>query len=125
MNTWISAAGIAAFVLLLLAAVRGSRRRLSGGCCGGGGGTVRVRRVSDRDPAHYPCTAVITVDGMVCVNCANAVANALNALPGVWAAVDLGGKKARVRMKERLDPDRLREAVRAAGPYLAVSVRYE
>jgi len=78
--------------------------------------------VADRNPANYPYTDVLTLDGLVCASCANAAANALNALPGVWAAVDLSKRQAVVRMKARLSPDELREAVRAAGPYTVLRV---
>ena len=123
MNTLFYAIGIVVFVLLVVTSVKSYCRRLSSGCCGGGGSkAVHADRVTDRDPAHYPFVYVLTLDGMVCANCANTVANALNALPGVWATVDLGEKKATVRMKKQLDPDTLCEAVRAAGPYIVIHV---
>jgi len=123
MNTLFYVIGIVAFVLLVVTSVKSYCRRLSGGCCGGGGSkAVHANRVADRNPAHYPFLYVLTLDGMVCANCANTVANALNALPGVWANVELSEKKARVRTKERLSQDKLREAVRAAGPYTVLTV---
>ena len=122
MNTLFYAIGIVVFVMLIVTSVKSYCKRLSGGCCGGGGSkAVHADRVTDRDPAHYPFVYVLTLDGMVCANCANTVANALNALPGVWAAVELSKKQARVRMKKRLSQEMLREAVRAAGPYTVLS----
>ena len=41
--------------------------------------------------------------------------NALNALDGVWASVDLGSQEALVRMKQPMDPELLKNAVRKQG----------
>ena len=97
-------------------AVKDYLRRLAGGCCGGGGGgSVKKRRVSDRDPSHYPYTTRLTIEGMTCQNCVRRVENALNELDGAWATVDLKSAQATVRMKEALPPQVLAAAVRKAG----------
>lgn len=113
-----SPASIVIVLGIVLLAVCGACRygkHLSSGCCGAGGGRVRKKKVRDRDPSHYPYQALLQIDGMTCQNCAARVENALNAMEGVWAAVDLHGKSAKIRMKRRLPEAVLREAVRKAG----------
>ena len=80
-------------------------------------------KVRDRDKRHYPYVLEVTVDGMVCANCARRVENALNSLDGVWARVeDVGSGRATVRTKSAPDEAALRSAVRQAG-YTVMSVR--
>ena len=102
--------------VICIFSVKKYRKKLTSGCCGAGGeGTVKKRRVSDRNKAHYPYTKILKIDGMSCGNCANRVENALNALDGVWASVDLGSQEALVRMKQPMDPGLLKNAVRKQG----------
>ena len=102
--------------VICIFSVKKYRKKLTSGCCGAGGeGTVKKRRVSDRNKAHYPYTKILKIDGMSCGNCANRVENALNALEGVWASVDLGSQEALVRMKQPTDPELLKNAVRKQG----------
>lgn len=102
--------------VICIFSVKKYRKKLTSGCCGAGGeGTVKKRRVSDRNKAHYPYTKILKIDGMSCENCANRVENALNALDGVWASVDLGSQEALVRMKQPMDPELLKNAVRKQG----------
>ena len=92
--------------------------RYGGGCCGERDAAPQKVKVQDRNKAHYPHSAVVRVDGMTCAACARRVENALNSLPGVWAAVDLSAGKAAVRLKEPAQPEALRRAVREAGASL-------
>lgn len=102
--------------VICIFSVKKYRKKLTSGCCGAGGeGTVKKRRVSDRNKAHYPYTKILKIDGMSCGNCANRVENALNALDGVWVSVDLGSQEALVRMKQPMDPELLKNAVRKQG----------
>ncbi len=102
--------------VICIFSVKKYRKKLTSGCCGAGGeGTVKKRRVSDRNKAHYPYTKILKIDGMSCGNCANRVENALNALDGVWASVDLGSQEALVRMKQPTAPELLKNAVRKQG----------
>ena len=55
------------------------------------------------------------VDGMSCGNCAVRVENALNAMEGVWARVDLEAGEAQVYMKQKYEDKALKDAVKAAG----------
>lgn len=64
----------------------------------------------------------MTIDGMTCSNCSRRVENALNSLDGVWAKVDLGERKADVRLKQAPDNDALRHAVQDVG-YTVLSIQ--
>ena len=66
--------------------------------------------------------ATLTIDGMTCSNCSRRVENALNSLDGVWAKVDLGERKADVRLKQAPDNDALRHAVQDVG-YTVLSIQ--
>lgn len=101
--------------LALFLAARSMRRRLRQGCCGSGEGRVKKQNVQDRDPAHYTEIWDLHIDGMQCQNCASRVENALHALPGVWAQVELPRARALVRTKAPVSETALREAVRRAG----------
>ena len=57
----------------------------------------------------------IDIDGMSCQHCAARVEKALNALPGVKAAVDLSAKKAEVVFDGALSDAILTETVLALG----------
>ncbi|MBR0463123.1 MAG: heavy-metal-associated domain-containing protein [Clostridia bacterium] len=97
------------------------KRRGGGGCCGEHAPDVKKVRVSDRNPRHYPHEVALQIGGMTCDNCARRVANALNALPGTWAKVDLSERRAVLRMKDRLSDAEIRGAVSAAG-YTVLSI---
>ncbi len=71
--------------------------------------------VADTDPAHYPFTTQIRVRDMVCDGCVENVQNALNALPGTWATVDLDSRTATVRTKGQPDVAALEKAIEDAG----------
>ena len=109
-------------ILLLLAcaaawgAWRTARRlRRGGGCCGEHEAAPARTAVADRNRAHYPWELTLNIGGMTCENCARRVENALNALEGTWAVVDIGSRTARVRCKQAPDTAALAEAVRRAG----------
>lgn len=114
-------AAVNALVIVLVVAVAAvaavfavRRVRKGGGCCGEHE-TVKRRGASDRNPAHYPYGAELTIGGMTCENCARRVENALNELEGTWATVRIDGCRARVRCKQPPDEAALRRAVREAG----------
>ena len=81
---------LAAVVLICAYAVYSYIRKLrvGGGCCGEREAAPKRVKVRDRDKRHYPYVLEVTVDGMVCANCARRVENALNSLDGVWARVE-------------------------------------
>lgn len=97
------------------------RKTLRSGCCGSGGDAVPTRtRVQDRNLSHYPYTEVLEIGGMSCRNCAAHVQNALNALDGVYAKVNLRKRNATVHMKTKVPDSRLCQAVVDAGYTVAV-----
>lgn len=104
--------------------IRSYMKKLKSGCCGAGGDAPDAHRVkvADKNPAHYPHTVILTIDGMVCSHCAERVENALNVLPEVWAKADVSAKTATVRTKRQPDTEALRKAVNAIGPYTVMKI---
>ena len=74
--------------------------------------------VADTDLSHYPYSDELLIGGMSCDGCAQNVANALNALDGVWATVTYADHTARVRSKQPVDRGVLETAVKDAGYYV-------
>lgn len=108
---------------LVVLGVRRYRKNLRSGCCGSDSDAPTKRtRVQDRDKSHYPYVKILDINGMTCQNCATHVQNALNSLDGVFSKVNLGSKKAVVRMKEDLPDQLLRKTVAEAG-YTVGAVR--
>lgn len=89
-------------------------------CCSDGASGKKAKKVvvADTDPSHYPYSDKLLIGGMSCDGCAQNVANALNALNGVWATVTYADHTARVRSKRPVDRDTLETAVRGAGYYV-------
>ncbi len=89
-------------------------------CCSDGASGKKAKKVvvADTDPSHYPYSDELLIGGMSCDGCAQNVANALNALNGVWATVTYADHTARVRSKRPVDRDTLETAVRGAGYYV-------
>lgn len=96
-------------------------RKKSHGCCGSGNLKIKAR---DKNPAHYPYTAEISVEGMTCANCKQRVENAFHEKGTMWASVDLKSGKALVRMKEPASAEELENLVKRAG-YTATEVKLE
>ena len=88
--------------------------------CSDGASGKKAKKVvvADTDPSHYPYSDELLIGGMSCDGCAQNVANALNALNGVWATVTYADHTARVRSKRPVDRDTLETAVRGAGYYV-------
>ncbi|MCR5134403.1 MAG: cation transporter [Clostridiales bacterium] len=74
------------------------RGKAKSSCCGTAE-VVAAKKVADTDESHYPYQYKLSVEGMMCSNCARTVENALNEADGVWARVDLGRKEAKVLTK--------------------------
>ena len=62
-----------------------------------------------------PRTLVLKVEGMMCAHCQGRVENALNALEGVSAQVDLDQGTATVTLTQPVDRETLVKAVTDAG----------
>lgn len=88
----------ALLVIVVVISVKSYSKKLTSGCCGGG--DVPKPRKVDKNPDHYSHHVMLEIEGMACQNCAKRVENALNAIDGVWAEVDLKQKRAKVRQKE-------------------------
>ena len=81
-------------------------------CCSDGASGKKAKK------SHYPYSDELLIGGMSCDGCAQNVANALNALNGVWATVTYADRTARVRSKRPIDRGVLEAAVRDAGYYV-------
>ena len=89
-------------------------------CCSDGTSGKKAKRVvvADTDESHYPYREELLIGGMSCDGCAQSVANALNALDGIWATVTYADHTARIRSKNPIDREVLEAAVRDAGYYV-------
>lgn len=111
----VNAVIIVVLVAVLVFGVKSYAKKLAHGCCGSGGDEVRKVRVADRNPANYPHSAVLTVEGMTCSQCKARVENALNGIDGVWAQVNLKDGSALLHMKKPVADDELRRVIAQAG----------
>lgn len=106
---------IIAGILLIAYAVYGTVQRVRGksksSCCGSAE-TVLRRPVEDTDESHYPYKYIVSVDGMMCSNCAANVENAINKSGDTWAHVNLGRKRAEVLSKAEKTADDFAEALK-------------
>ncbi len=112
--------------VILVVAILSSAKHFKGegGCCGGSSdGPVR----SEKKVLEHPAIAEVTlsVEGMHCENCKGRVENALNALEGVSAQVDLKKKVAIVTMDRAVPDGKLRAAVGNMGYEVTDLVRRE
>ena len=89
-------------------------------CCSDGATGKKAKKVivADADESHYHYSEELLIGGMSCDGCAQNVANALNALDGVWATVTYADHTACVRSKHPIDRDALETAVKNAGYYV-------
>lgn len=89
-------------------------------CCSDSVSVKKAKKVvvTDTDASHYPNSEELLIGGMSCDGCAQNLANALNALDGVWATVTYADHTARIRSKNPIDREVLEAAVRDAGYYV-------
>lgn len=116
---------IFAIILIVFAVfvIKSYTKKLASGCCGGGDAEKKVK-VADKNRAHYPYAALLTVDGMMCSACETRVENALNALDGVWAKASSSDGRVEVLMKTPVDEDTLRKTVNELGVYTLMKAEY-
>lgn len=111
----------AAIIIIIAAAVVFAifrmikKARHGGGCCGEHETAERKTAVKDRNKTHYPYMVTLRIEGMTCENCARRAENALNSLDGIWANVDIGSHKAKVRSKNPIDNRLLIKSITDAG----------
>ncbi|MDO4633043.1 MAG: heavy metal-associated domain-containing protein [Eubacteriales bacterium] len=115
-----------AIILLIMAvlvffAVRSSKKHLTGqgGCCGGGGGSLPEEKKKLEHSVIAKKT--LTIEGMHCDNCKNAVMKHLQRIDGVSCSVNLRKKQAVVEMDREVSDEELTAAVTRAG-YEVVSI---
>lgn len=119
------------FVIILLIVVfavfviRGYAKKLAHGCCGSGGDAEQRVKVKDKNKSHYPYTAILTVDGMMCSGCEVRIENALNSLDGVWAKASSSDGSVRVLMKSPLSEDTLRSTINDLGIYTLMKAEFQ
>ena len=77
MDKIIIAAGILLIVFAVWQTVQKARGKAKSSCCGTKE-VVAVKKVEDTDVSHYPYRYRLSVDGMMCSNCARNVENTLN-----------------------------------------------
>ena len=105
-------------IILLLAvilffAVRGTITHLKGEgeCCGG----PKEKPIKKKMSGTPQKKLVLSVEGMSCDHCRVRVENALNAMDGVLAKVNLSKQQAKVSLYKEMDEEQLKEAVTKAG----------
>ena len=109
---------IAVGMLLIAYAVYGTVQKARGkaksSCCGSAE-TVLRKPVEDTDESHYPYKYHVSIDGMMCSNCAANVENAINKSGDTWAHVNLGRKRAEVLAKTEKTEDDFVKALQGTG----------
>ena len=97
--------GIILIAYAVYGTVQKARGKSKSSCCGSAESVI-PRPVDDTDESHYPYKYFVSVDGMMCSNCAARVENAINKSGDNWAHVNLGRKRAEVLSKtEKTEED--------------------
>ena len=98
-------AGILLIAYAVYGTVQKARGKTKSSCCGSAESVIS-KPVEDTDESHYPYKYYVSVDGMMCSNCAANVENAMNKSGDTWAHVNLGRKRAEVLSKtEKTETD--------------------
>lgn len=112
-------------VVFAVFVIKSYSKKLASGCCGAGGDAVKKIKVADKNKSHYPYSAVLTVDGMMCAACETRVENALNIIDGVWAKASSSDGKVSVLMKNPVDIETFRKAVNDLGVYTLMKAQFQ
>jgi copper chaperone CopZ len=110
MDKLIIAVGLLLIVFALWQTVQKARGKAKSSCCGSAE-AVSAKKVDDTAVSHYPYRYRLTIDGMMCSNCAKNVENTLNNMNGVWGKVNLGKKEADVLSKQSVSEDSFARAL--------------
>ena len=111
MSTIILICGAALIIYAIYGTVQKLRGKSKSSCCGSPEAVI-VKKVADTDKSHYPFKYIISIDGMMCSNCAANVENAINAMDDTWACVELGRHRAVVLSKNEKAEHDFAEALR-------------
>lgn len=98
----------------LYGTIQKARGKAGSSCCGSAE-SVLSKPVEDTDESHYPYRYLVSIDGMMCSNCAANVENAINAMGDVWANVNLGRKRADVLSKTEKSKEDFVKALKGTG----------
>lgn len=103
-------------IILLFFALKGSLKHFKGEspCCGGGSGDSGKAKTKFLDGPVIG-RKTLTIEGMHCKHCVNAVTNALNEIDGVVAKVTLKSSSAEVSYDREINETDLKNAVKKAG----------
>ncbi|MBR0468458.1 MAG: heavy-metal-associated domain-containing protein [Mogibacterium sp.] len=105
MSTVILICGAALIIYAIYGTVQRLRGKSKSSCCGTSEAVI-VKKVADTDKSHYPFKYIVSIDGMMCSNCAANVENAINSMGDTWARVELGRHRAVVLSKsEKAETD--------------------
>ena len=110
MDTLIIIVGLLLIVFALWQTIQKARGKAKSSCCGTAE-TVSAKKVEDTDVSHYPYRYRLSIDGMMCSNCAKNVENTLNNMDGVWGKVNLGKKEADVLSKNSVSKENFASAL--------------
>lgn len=103
--------GIILIAYAVYGTVQKARGKSKSSCCGSAESVI-PRPVDDTDESHYPYKYFVSVDGMMCSNCAARVENAINKSGDNWAHVNLGRKRAEVLSKTEKTEDDFMKALK-------------
>ena len=110
MDKLIIIVGLLLIVFALWQTIQKARGKAKSSCCGTAE-TVSAKKVEDTDVSHYPYRYRLSIDGMMCSNCAKNVENTLNNMDGVWGKVNLRKKEADVLSKNSVSKENFASAL--------------
>lgn len=102
-------------LVALFFALRGVVRhwRGEGSCCGGGGGIVAPPKKTLT--GDIVGEKIIEISGMTCGNCKIRVEQALDAIDGAAAEVNLHHNRATLKMTRKVSDDEIRQSLAGSG----------
>jgi copper chaperone CopZ len=110
MDKLIIIVGLLLIVYAFWQTVQKARGKAKNSCCGTSE-AVSAKKAVDTDVSHYPYQYRLSIDGMMCSNCARNVENTLNNMKGVWGKVNLGKKEADVLSKQAVSEESFAHAL--------------